>query len=131
MVWFGVDDGFYTHPKALSVSLSALGIWTFAGSWCARYLTDGHIPESVLIRLSPSSPRQTKALAAELVAAGLWTTTGDGWQFHDWTVHQHSREIVEAKKALAKERQAKRRRNLRGEYAPDNVTDIRPGAANE
>ena len=40
MVWFKVDDGFYSSQKVLSMPrscrLAAVGLWTMAGNWSGR-----------------------------------------------------------------------------------------------
>ena len=46
MPWFNVDDGFYDHPKVDDLPLEAVGLWTLAGAYCMRQLTDGAITES-------------------------------------------------------------------------------------
>jgi hypothetical protein len=50
-----------------------------AGSWSSAHLTDGVVPVHVLASLGG-----TPELAAELVAAGLWRRTRQGYVFHDW-----------------------------------------------
>jgi hypothetical protein len=77
--WFPVDDSFHSHPKALATSLAARGLWVTAGSWSSDHLTDGVVPVHVLASLGG-----TPELAAELVAAGLWRRTRQGYVFHDW-----------------------------------------------
>jgi hypothetical protein len=77
--WFPVDDSFHSHPKALATSLAARGLWATAGSWSSAHLTDGVVPVHVLASLGG-----TPELAAELVAAGLWRRTRQGYVFHDW-----------------------------------------------
>lgn len=79
MPWFPVDDSFHSHPKALATSLAARGLWVTAGSWSSAHLTDGVVPVHVLASLGG-----TPELAAELVAAGLWRRTRQGYVFHDW-----------------------------------------------
>lgn len=79
MPWFPVDDSFHSHPKALATSLAARGLWATAGSWSSAYLTDGVVPVHVLASLGG-----TPELVAELVAAGLWRRTRQGYVFHDW-----------------------------------------------
>lgn len=79
MPWFPVDDSFHSHPKALATSLAARGLWATAGSWSSAHLTDGVVPVHVLASLGG-----TPELAAELVAAGLWRRTRQGYVFHDW-----------------------------------------------
>lgn len=90
MTWFRVDDGFYDHPKTAGLSDAAVAMWTRAGSWCARYLTDGKMPLSVALRFGPQN------VIDELVQGGLWERLPDGIQFHDWFLYQDTKEEVEA-----------------------------------
>lgn len=83
MAWFKVDGSLWGNPKTIQVSLAALGLWTLAGSWAARYKTLGAIPSFMLDHFAA-----TEALAAELVNAGLWHETDDGYRFHQWRSHQ-------------------------------------------
>lgn len=78
MTWFLVDDGLHAHPKALATSLAALGLWSVAGSWSSRHLTDGFLPDHAIPLLS----RGASELADELVATGLWRRVRGGYQFH-------------------------------------------------
>ena len=104
MPWFKVDDKFHSHPKVMELSPAAVGLWALAGSWCADYLTDGAIRKGQIRRLGG-----TEAEAQELVDAGLWIPTDDGWQFRDWTEYQPTREAVEAERNSAKERMRRAR----------------------
>lgn len=61
---FRVDDGFGNHPKTVGLSLEAIGLWTLAGAWSMRYLTDGHVPAEVM--------------TPETVAADMGAATGPG-----------------------------------------------------
>jgi hypothetical protein len=110
VTWFKVDDGFATHPKAITLSDAAVAIWTRAGSWCSYNLTDGHFPKAMLpvLRGKPSA-------AAALVKAGLWITdpAGDGWWFHDWHDYQPTREKKLAERAAAADRQRRAREAAR------------------
>jgi hypothetical protein len=71
MPWFKVDDDFYGHPKIKAIPRrhrnAAISLWVLAGSWCARYLTDGVIPDNQIQDLG-----YTQRDAANLVDAGLW-----------------------------------------------------------
>ena len=119
MTWFKVDDGIHSHPKFLDVSLAAVGLWTMCGAWCSGYLTDGQITRRQVIRLGGDD-----ALAAELVDAGLWRETEDGYVFHGWDEYQPTREDVEASRAAARERMRKRRNPDTGKFTP-RAEDVR------
>ena len=113
MPWFKVDDKLWSHPKALHLTSTALGVWLRAGSYCADHLTDGHIEARTLHVICPE-PRPTLMRAVwELIDAGLWEEAGEGWRFHDWCDHQPTRREVEADRAAGRERQ-RRSRERRG-----------------
>jgi hypothetical protein len=80
MPWFPVDDSFHSHPKQMAASLAAIGLWSVAGSWSSKHLTDGFVPDHMVSSLS----RGQVELAKELVTAGLWTRTRGGYRFHQW-----------------------------------------------
>lgn len=101
MTWFKVDDSFYDHPKVEELSLAARGLWVTAGSYCARHLTDGFVPLSVVSR----SGRGSANVASTLVQCGLWRRVEGGFQFHDWDQFQPSREAVQQERSRTKERQ--------------------------
>ena len=90
-MWFKVDDKLPMNPKAMQCSLSAIGLWTLAGAWSAQQLTDGYVPKQVLQAL-----RGSASFASELVDAGLWEETPDGYQFHDWADFQFTASEVKA-----------------------------------
>ena len=104
MPWFPVDDSFYSHPKALATSLAARGLWATAGSWSSAHLTDGVVPVHVLASLGG-----TPELAAELVTAGLWRRTRNGYVFHDW-LDWGSKRTAEQIRELRKTRAASGRK---------------------
>lgn len=112
MVWFKVDDSFFGHPKRLSVSMSALGLWTVAGSWCGRHQTSGRVPESALKLLGG-----TEKQADELVSAGLWDVFGSGWKFHDWTDYQPPLDSKEVQRRNGRERTQRWREKKKGDAA--------------
>jgi hypothetical protein len=103
VVDFRVDDGFGQHPKTVGISLEAVGVWTLAGCWCARYLTDGYIPTKVLHQLC--GPR--RRAIEELVDRRLLCPQAGGYQFVDWLDYQRSREQIESSQAANRERVAK------------------------
>lgn len=117
MTWFKVDDSFYDHPKVFDASDAAVALWTRAGSWAARNLTDGFVPSGLLARLSGDPVTAAK----ELVDRGLWKRTKGGFQFHDWAEYQPSKERVEADRKAAAVRQANyRSRKSRSDNKPSS-----------
>lgn len=118
MTWFKVDDGLHSHRKRVRAGHEAMGLWVIAGSWAAFELTDGWVPDDVVEYLVPIVGAD---LAKRLERAGLWyrvTRDGEeGWQFHDWDVHQPSKEKVLADRAAAADRQARARERARQKRA--------------
>lgn len=117
MPWFKVDDRLGSHPKVLRTSDAAMGLWLRAGAHCSLWLTDGRIDAQVLPSLTPSPPATVRRLAAELVAAGLWDVTDDGWTFRNWSEWQPTADAVEQKRAAEAERQ-RRSRERRKDQSP-------------
>lgn len=135
MPWFKVDDGFYDHPKVLDLDLAAVGLWTLAGAYCARHLTDGRVTFKQ-IRAIGGTRRQ----AEKLVEAGLWKAddappASRTYTFHGWTEYQPTRREVTAKRDEARERMAAARARKRGaaadETAPDNARRTPGGASSD
>lgn len=83
MPWFKVDDSFYDHPKFLDVPNAAVGLWTKAGAWCAKHLTDGVI-SAKCVRALGGTPAQIKAL----IKNGLWEEHPHGYKFVHWRKNQ-------------------------------------------
>lgn len=100
MTWFKNDDSFYDHPKVVDAPDCAVALWTRAGCWSARYLTDGFVPTTMPARLCDDPDTAVK----ELVARGLWERAKGGYRFHDWGDYQPTRESVESDRAAARER---------------------------
>lgn len=119
MPWFKVDDKLHDHRKTRRAGKAAMGVWVLAGSWSMDNLTDGFVPEDVLLRWG------TRADAGRLVAAGLWYVDefdGDrGWRFHDWTRFQPSAAVTAATKA--KEAEAGLLGNHRRWHVARRITD--------
>lgn len=124
MVWFNVDDGFWSHPKVLELDAAAVALWVRAGSYCAKHLTDGKVSHRALRLLDGD-----ENAAAGLVLAGLWVfdDAENCWWFHDWAKYQRTREQVEAERTAAAERmrtvRANRKANVRANN-PANVRDV-------
>ncbi|MBN7792515.1 hypothetical protein [Microbacterium esteraromaticum] len=106
MPWFKVDDGFHGHPKVIGLSLSAVGLWTLAGTWSAQYLTEGRVPAGMVRRFGGASED-----VSELVDAALWHEVDGGYEFHDWAEYQPDAASTQAA------RQAKSEGGARGNHA--------------
>ncbi|OMC00334.1 hypothetical protein A5733_04280 [Mycobacterium sp. NS-7484] len=142
MTWFRVDDSFYDHPKVLEAGTAAIGLWTLAGAYCARHLTDGVISDRQIRAIGG-----TRKQAAKLVEVGLWTcdeasANARRYFFNDWSEYQPSRADVttrrrddaerkRAARAAKADKQAKQE-NVRPDIQPDgartspDVSDDRP-----
>jgi hypothetical protein len=100
MTWFKIDDSFYDHPKVFDAPDCAVALWTRAGAWSARNLTEGFVPTGMPARLCDDPDTAVK----ELLRRGLWLRTSGGYRFHDWGTYQPSKESVQdlrAKRAEA------------------------------
>ena len=113
MPWFPVDDTFHSHPKRLAISAAAIGLWTVAGSWANAHLTDGHIPDYVLLTLFPDPPEVIQGWAEELIHAKLWKRDRrGGYTFHDWMNWGSKRSAREVRKLRADRAAAGRKGGL-------------------
>ncbi|MGN8024715.1 hypothetical protein [Microbacterium sp. 22242] len=119
MVWFKVDDGFWSHPKVLPLSADAVALWVRAGAYCAHQLTNGLVSPQALRMLAD------RDAAVELANAGLWDVVPGGFQFHDWAKYQPTREQVEAERAAAAERKRKSRETSRRKSREASHRDAR------
>lgn len=113
MTWFKVDDGYHSHPKVMDLDMAARGLWVTAGSYCARYLTDGVITDKQIRAIGG-----TRKQAEKLVAAGLWSAddappSARRYSFEHWSEFQPTRRDVESKRQEARDRMAEARAKKR------------------
>lgn len=99
MTWFKLDDSFYDHPKVFDAPDCAVALWTRAGCWSARNLTDGFVPAKLPARLCDDPD----TAVGQLLDRGLWKRTRGGYVFHDWDVYQPSRAEVQQLKQVRAE----------------------------
>jgi 5-methylcytosine-specific restriction endonuclease McrA len=102
VAWFNVDDSFYDHPKVWDAPDCAVALWTRAGSWSSRNLTDGFVPAGMPARFCGDHEQAIR----ELLDRGLWIRTRGGYLFHDWTDWNSSKEAVKARRTASARRQA-------------------------
>lgn len=122
MPWFRVDDGFGSSRQVMQIPkrqrAAAIGLWTLAGAWSAKELTDGFVPDYMLPELSG-----TAKLAGELVACGLWETRADGFAFKVWSRYQPTAEEVRSKRQDDAERKRTKRRNGAGQFEKSTTSE--------
>lgn len=121
MPWFKVDDALAMHMKAFAAGNKALGLWVRAGSWSMHQLTDGFIPQSVVLALGGDGDD-----AAALVNARLWHQADGGYQFHDWAEYQPTREKVLAEREATRLRVEKHRAKQSGNAVTSGVSTSAP-----
>jgi len=119
MPWFRLEDSFHSHPKVIKAGNEAIGLYVRCGTYAAQHLTDGFIPEHVVLLYG------SRALADVLVRAGLWRRTRGGWRMPDYLDYNPSREAVEKERRARAERQARWREKRRGRDR--SVTNNRHG----
>lgn len=119
MPWFRIDDNFYDHPKVDDLPLSAVGLWTLAGTYCAKQLTDGQITASRIRKFGATNDDVTA-----LLTAGLWEQCEDGYAFRNWDEYQPTRESVEGEREKNRKRAQKWREKKRDpDLTSDDITE--------
>ncbi|MFI5783526.1 hypothetical protein [Nocardia sp. NPDC051570] len=134
MPWFKVDDGFANSRPVLRIPrrhrAAAIGLWTLAGTWCAKELTDGFVPDYLLEELGG-----TTRLAALLVTAELWEVVEGGWRFIGWEKYQPTRAQVLAERDKEADRKRRWRESRKtkgpGSAAHEPESGESPGVAGE
>jgi hypothetical protein len=51
MPWVKLTDDWYDDPKIAALDDHGIALWVIGITWCARNLTDGHIPAGAVRRL--------------------------------------------------------------------------------
>lgn len=74
MPWTKLDDGFYMHPKIVTVGNAGAGLYCRALAYCAAHLTDGEVPGPMAAVLAGGDDELLQAL----VDVGLWRREPDG-----------------------------------------------------
>jgi hypothetical protein len=136
VAWVKLDDAFLDHPKFLEAGPLAGYLAITAIAWSNRNLQDGFIPHAQVPRLvnfdgiarvwsgelaGGGEEVEAKALANELVDAGLWEAVDGGFRIHDYHDYQPSAEAVRAERLKAAERKRKQRaqEGRKGRHSPD------------
>ena len=129
MGWGRLDDGFFHHPKFVSLRLELVGLWAKGLGYCNAHLTDGFIHRSALPVLTGLPPARAAKLAGELVTARLWDKAGDGYQVHDFLDWNESAQDRRTRLAQSKERKERHRERVTGRFgnASQNASGAHPG----
>lgn len=99
MPWFKLDDSFDSHPKVIAAGNEAAGLYVRCGTYCARHLTDGFVPEHVALLYG------SRELADTLVRTKLWRRVRGGWRMPDYLAYNPSAQTVDKERAAKAERQ--------------------------
>lgn len=131
MPWVKLTDDWYDDPDIVAAGPLGLAMWVVGLSWCARNLTDGHIPSSQIRKLLDlqditvgSENVRADDIAAQLVELGRWTRTPTGYVVENYHRYQPTREKVLADRERDRERKASSRRSER----PDGLPPDTPGS---
>jgi hypothetical protein len=103
-VWVRIDDQIAHHPKFIAAGPIASWFWVCGCGYCAKYLTDGFIPDAALANLGGvTNPRKW---AQKLVGVGLWLRVDGGYQVHDY--HDYNLTAAEVKAKRDRDRARKK-----------------------
>ena len=110
MSWLKLDDQFFDHPKVVQAGRDAAWLHIAGMLYCARYLTDGFIPQGMVRRLTDVD--RPEECAHTLVAVRLWEEAQGGYLVHDYLHYNPSRAKSEKDAEAARDRM---RRNRAGD----------------
>jgi hypothetical protein len=107
MIYAAIDIELRDHERASQAGAAAMGLWTWGMLWCKAKMSDGILPEAVVVRCPwVSSDSEARSLAESLCHSGLWEPVATGWRILRYTDKQESREQTETR--LATDRARKR-----------------------
>ena len=118
MPYLNLDDGFTEHRKVDALSDGAFRLHTSGLCYCARELTDGHVPEH---RVSRLIPRFKASYLGELVDSGMWLPSAGGYAIHDYLEWNKSRAWWEEKREKDAKRLAEWREKNKVPNGGDNA----------
>jgi len=98
VTWVKLDDRFDEHPKVVGLSEPAFRAFVSGLCYCARNLTDGHITDAALRRIT------RRPVVNELLEVGLWEQNGNGVHIHDYLDFQPSSERILSRRRADSER---------------------------
>lgn len=72
MSWVRISDDIPLHPRSLQAGLAAFGLWTSGLAFANRHMTDGYLPENLMMVFPGEKRSYLLKLATRLVEVGLW-----------------------------------------------------------
>lgn len=72
MSWVRISDDIPLHPRSLQAGLAAFGLWTSGLAFANRHMTDGYLPENLMMVFPGEKRSYLLRLATRLVEVGLW-----------------------------------------------------------
>ncbi len=130
MSWAKLDDRANEHRKQLAAGAEACWLWACGLMYANRQTArDGFIPEQMLPMLYPLPPGKRGKLVAKLLDVGLWEAAPGGYQIHDFTDWNRTKEQVETEREATRNRVAKHRANAVTQQPSNAVTETVGNAA--
>ena len=124
MTWVKLDDRFPDHPKVLALGDDyerGLALHVRGLCYAAGNLTDGFVPARAF--------REDVAIAARLVAVGLWKEVAGGYLIHDFLDFNKSKAQVEKEREEWRARQVKSRTMSRRDTDRDSRSESHPDSS--
>jgi len=89
-MWSKLDDALIDHRKIYAAGRAigkngpviALGFYTLGLLWSNKHLTDGFLPEDVVLQFGHAD--NPRSIADALAKADLFEKVSGGWQIHDF-----------------------------------------------
>jgi hypothetical protein len=107
-----LDVDYFANPKTLAAGRDGRDLHLASITWCARYLTDGHIPADAVTHIAHDAglaQRAVKRAVERAVEAGLWRVCEAGYELKDFVEMNGSRASVETQRDQWRARQRRAR----------------------
>ncbi len=115
MIYVRLNTHITDHHRFAEAGAVARDLWTWGMLYAGKHETDGELPMAAVLA-SPwgASGRANVRVAAKLVEVGLWERTDAGFRVCRWSEQGNmTRAAIDAERAAAKERMAKRRESTK------------------
>jgi hypothetical protein len=106
--WLRLDDSYPEHPKLASLTDSAFRAHVRCMAYCARHLTDGYVPASVVREYAGSVLGELTA-TPRIGSSSLLEECDGGFMVHDYLDYNPTREKVLADRKREADRKAAQR----------------------